>query len=109
ARASRKTIRIWSQAVPYLPGALELASEGIASAGLLSNRESIDPDVAWDEGVPEATRRALVDPQTSGGLLIAVAPSRAERLLGRLRKARVSSEVVGEVLARGRVPLEVQA
>lgn len=109
ARASRKTIRIWSQAVPYLPGVLEMASEGIASAGLLSNRESIDPDVAWDEGVSEASRRALVDPQTSGGLLIALPPSRADRLLARLRRARVRAEVVGEVLARGRLPLEVQA
>ena len=109
ARASRKTIRIWSQAVPYLPGVLEFAADGIASAGLLSNRESIDPDVAWAEGVPEPVRRALVDPQTSGGLLIAVAPSRAERLLGRLTRARVKAAVVGEVLARGPVPLEVLA
>jgi selenide,water dikinase len=95
--------------VPYLPGVLEFAADGIASAGLLSNRESIDPDVAWGEAVPEPVRRALVDPQTSGGLLIAVAPSRAERLLGRLARARVKAAVVGEVLARGRVPLEVLA
>ena len=99
------TVELVSVSSASTPG----STPGIASAGLLSNRESIDPDVAWAEGVTEPSRRALVDPQTSGGLLIAVPPSRAERLLARLRRARVRAAVVGEVLAPGRVPLEVSA
>jgi len=109
ARASGKTLRIWSAAVPLLPGTLDFASQGVASSGLKSNRDSIDPDVAWDEAVPEALRQTLVDPQTSGGLLIAVPPSRADALMRRLARARVNAAAVGEVLPRGERLLEVAA
>ncbi len=107
ARASRKTIRIWSGAVPVLPGALGFAAQDVVSGGLQSNREAIDPDVAWDEAVPEALRRVLVDPQTSGGLLIAIPSSRTEALLRRLAKSRVAAAVVGEVAAPGPRLIEV--
>jgi selenide,water dikinase len=107
ARASRKTLRIWSQAVPLFPETLDLAARGYTSAGLKSNREAVEPDVAWGEDVPEPVRLALVDPQTSGGLLIAVAPSRADSLMRRLARARQRGAIIGEVLSRGRVPLEV--
>jgi selenide,water dikinase len=107
ARASRKTLRIWSQAVPLLPGTLSLAAEGHTSAGLKSNREAVEPDVAWEEGVAEPVRLALVDPQTSGGLLIAVPPARAGALMTRLARARVKAAIVGEVRPAGGRLLEV--
>jgi selenophosphate synthase len=50
-----------------------------------------------------------VDPQTSGGLLIAVRPSRGKALLGRLVRAKVAAAVIGEVRPRGRRPIEVVA
>ena len=109
ARASRKTIRIWSRAVPLLPGVLEFAASGVAPAGLQSNAAYLAPETRYDEAVPEPLRMALVDPQTSGGLLIAVAPSRMKALLGRLKRARNQATVVGEVLARGAAPIEVAA
>jgi len=109
ARASKKTIRIWSGAVPLLPGVLQFAAQGVASSGLHSNREAVDPDVAWDGAVPEALRLALVDPQTSGGLLIAVPSSKTEGLLRRLARSKVGAAVVGEVLAPGPRALEVTA
>lgn len=109
ARASRKSLRIWSGQVPLLPGALEFAGQGVASSGLLSNRSALEPDVVWSGGVTEALRRALVDPQTSGGLLIAVAPPRADTLLRRLSRVRVKAAVIGEVLAPGRHAIEVAA
>jgi selenophosphate synthase len=52
---------------------------------------------------------AFVDPQTSGGLLIAVAPSRVKSLLARLARARIRGAVIGEVIARGAAPIEVAA
>ena len=109
ARASKNTIRIWSSAVPLLPGVLELAAQGATSSGLHSNREAIDPDVAWAGGIPEPLRLALVDPQTSGGLLIAVPSSKTEALHRRLKRSKCSAAVVGEVLAPGRRALEVTA
>jgi selenide,water dikinase len=109
ARASKKTIRIWSRAVPLLPGVLEFAASGVTPAGLHANAAYLAPETRYDEGVPEPLRMAFADPQTSGGLLIAVAPSRVKTLLGRLKRARIRAAVIGEVLARGAAPLEVAA
>ena len=109
ARASKKTIRIWSRAVPLLPGVLEFAASGVAPAGLHSNTAYLAAETRYDGAVPEPLRMALVDPQTSGGLLIAVAPSRAKTLLGRLKRARIQAAVIGEVLARAAAPIEVAA
>jgi len=107
ARGSRKTLRIWSAAVPFLPGALDLVAGGIASAGLKANRDGMSADVAFAEGVPEPVREALFDPQTSGGLLMAVPASRLEAFVTKLRRRKILAAVIGEVLPRGRRPLEV--
>jgi selenide, water dikinase len=109
ARASKKTIRIWSRSVPLLPGVLEFAASGVAPAGLHANAAYLAPETRYDEAVPQPLRAALVDPQTSGGLLIAVPPSRVKPLLARLTRARIRASVVGEVLARGAAPIEVAA
>jgi selenide,water dikinase len=109
ARASKKTIRIWSAAVPLLPRVLELARQGVAPAGLQSNLGYALRDTVFDEGVPETLRMALADPQTSGGLLVAVAPRRAAAFMAALRKARLGAAVIGEVRAKGRTPIEVAA
>jgi len=109
ARASRKTIRIWSAAVPVLPGVLELAARGVMPGGLMTNAAYAAPHVTFDAGVSEPLRHVLVDPQTSGGLLIAVRPSRATALMRRLARGKVFATVVGEVLPRRTRPLEVAA
>lgn len=109
ARGSRKTLRIQGASVPLLPGVLELAEEGVFPGGLETNLRYVEPAVAWVDDVPLARRRALADPQTSGGLLLAVPPRRVRALLGRLAKARVAGSVIGEVRARGRRAIEVTA
>lgn len=109
ARASKKSIAIWSGSVPMLEAAPGFVSQGVWAAGLESNLRYLTPDVDWEEGVGEITRRLLADPQTSGGLLITIAPSRVNALLKRLRRARVRAAVVGEVGPRRGKPLRVQA
>ncbi|HEX7079024.1 MAG TPA: selenide, water dikinase SelD [Candidatus Eisenbacteria bacterium] len=110
ARASRKTLRIWSAAVPVLPSVLDLAARGVAPGGLHSNAAYVAPHVAFDDDVPETLRMVMTDPQTSGGLLIAVKPSRADRLLRRLARGSVEAAAIGEVVSpRGRRPLWVSA
>ncbi|MBI4364160.1 MAG: selenide, water dikinase SelD [Candidatus Latescibacteria bacterium] len=109
ARASRAALRFFSAAVPLLPQTIELVGRGVASAGLQANAAAVEPHVAWGEGVAEPTRQALVDPQTSGGLLIALPASRVNGLLGRLRRAGVRGAVVGEVTAKKKQYLEVVA
>jgi selenide,water dikinase len=109
ARASGKTLRIWSAAVPILPSVVGFAERDVVPGGLHTNAAYAAPHVAFDEGVPEALRRVFVDPQTSGGLLIAVRPSRGKALLGRLARAKMAAAVIGEVRPRGRRPIEVVA
>jgi selenide,water dikinase len=109
ARASKKTLRFWSGAVPVLPRVLEFAKAGVAPAGLHTNLAYALPYVTFDEGVPEPLRMALADPQTSGGLLIAVSPKRVAALMRGLKRAKVDGAVIGEVLAKGRTPIEVAA
>jgi selenide,water dikinase len=107
ARASKKTLRIWSGAVPLLPRVLDFAREGVAPAGLRSNLAYASPFVRFDESVPEPLRMALADPQTSGGLLIAIAPKKAAGLMKALQRAKVEAAVVGETLAMGKTPIQV--
>jgi selenide,water dikinase len=71
ARASKVTLVVRSADVPVLPGAREAVARGIRTAGAERNRVYLDPLVDWGSS-SEPDRALLVDPQTSGGLLVAV-------------------------------------
>ncbi|HEY5640543.1 MAG TPA: selenide, water dikinase SelD, partial [Dehalococcoidia bacterium] len=73
AAAGDVCLRIVAPAVPVLQGALEHAKGGISTAGARRNREFYDDHVRIEPGVSEAMQGVLFDPQTSGGLLMAVA------------------------------------
>jgi selenide,water dikinase len=109
ARASRVTIRVWGGSVPILPGVLDFVTQGVAPGGLGANAAYVEPETRYDDLVPAPVRAALADPQTSGGLLIVVGPSRVKDLMARLGRARVRAAVIGEVLPRGSRALEVTA
>ena len=79
----------------------------MASAGLTANQSAVAPQVAWSDGVPEPVRLAMVDPQTSGGLLVALPPSKVEAYLALLARRRIRGVAVGEVVRPGRRLLEV--
>jgi selenide,water dikinase len=102
ARRSEVTLVVRAAAVPVLPGAREAIARGIRTGGAERNRAYLDPLVDW-AGISEADRALLVDPQTSGGLLVAVPASRVADYL-----AAVSGAVeIGEVIAPERRGLRV--
>jgi len=106
ADESRVTLRLSPAASWFMPRVLELAEAGVGPAGLHRNRDFYSPRV--DEGdVAEPTRRALYDPQTSGGLLLAVPARRAASLAASLARRRVWVAEVGEVRARGARSVEL--
>ncbi len=109
ARSSRKTLRIWSRAVPVIDAAAAFVAQGVWAKGLQSNLDYLNRETEWDEGVEESTRRLFADPQTSGGLLVTIAPSRINDFLKRLARARVRAAVIGEVTPRRGRPLRVVA
>ena len=63
--------------------------------GSKRNFDDVADDVRWADAVPEPLRRLLCDAQTSGGLLIAVAPDRAQGLLAELRDAGLTAAEIG--------------
>jgi len=101
ARASQVTIEFDSSRVPLLTGALELARAGLLTSGDKTNREYVGDDIEIGEGVTKEMRNLLYDPQTAGGLLIAIPAERARPLVARLRENYAHVEIVGRVLERG--------
>jgi selenide,water dikinase len=99
AVASGVTLRISHRAVPHLAAALELRALGIMPGGLASNRHAGNGKVWFDDAVPGGWRDLLYDPQTSGGLLVALPDAGAQRLVARLRAEGVGeAAIVGHVL-----------
>jgi selenide,water dikinase len=72
-------------ATPLLPGVEALARAGVRTGASTRNWESYGEAVCLDPALPAWTRDLLTDPQTSGGLLVAVAPAGAEAVLGLAR------------------------
>ncbi len=85
--------------VPVLAAALDYVKQGIAPGGTHANRRFLAESVDWAESFGEADQLLLCDAQTSGGLLIAVAPDRCEALLDALRERGVQGVEVGELVA----------
>jgi selenide, water dikinase len=74
--ASGVAAEVEAEAVPVIPGVLELlgSAEPPISGGTRRNRDWVEPLVDWDAAVPEELRWLLCDAMTSGGLLVAAAP-----------------------------------
>ena len=87
-------------AVPLLLGALEAVREGMIPGGLKNNREFLGDCVGFAREVPEENRALLYDPQTSGGLLIAIAPDRAPEAVAALQERGVNAKRIGRVLPK---------
>jgi len=103
AQNSGVGINIDIASIPLFPEAGDFAKQGLCPGGLHRNREFYSPCVKIASEVPAHMQDVLFDPQTSGGLLISLAPSKAELLLGRLREAGVEeAAIVGEVVSEAR-------
>jgi selenide,water dikinase len=93
--------RVESAAVPFYPLALDLAAQGMIPAGAYRNRDHFRSAVNWKAG--EAAEEELLimfaDPQTSGGLLIAVPRERSTALRQALHRCGAGGAVVGEIEA----------
>ena len=93
ARASGVSIRIDRAAIPLLPGTREAWAAGARTGGGERNLDFVADLVDWG-AASDADRAILVDPQTSGGLLVALRPERAAEYLSRVQTAAVIGEVV---------------
>jgi selenide,water dikinase len=102
------SLEIDHSAVGYLPGAVDAAREGFLPGGLKNNRDFIGDCVAFGSNVPPEYRDLLFDPQTSGGLLIAISPESADAAISVLESHRVNARRVGKVITKTNPLLSVR-
>ena len=101
AQGSGVSARVKASNVPVIEGVQELLEMGIAPGGTHRNLESLDGVVDWHEDITDQTQILLADAQTSGGLLIAVAPEKKDALLEALEDVGIQTRaVIGEIFAR---------
>lgn len=100
AQGSGCTVHIQSGNVPFHPEAWDLAAMGLIPAGAYRNRDFAQKGVTVRGDVSRTMQDLLYDPQTSGGLLMAVDPADAEACLRELRDAIPAAAQVGYVTER---------
>jgi selenide,water dikinase len=99
ARGAGVTLRLYISDIPLMCGVTELAADGMLPAGCYRNRDHYLPLISSQE--PESDRLLpLFDPQTSGGMLIALAPSDAERFMTLADARGIFARVIGAVLPK---------
>lgn len=97
AEASRINLLIEGDALPAYPKALDMAEMGLVPQGSYRNRQHYLTRVLEAKRIPRLTLDLLADPQTSGGLLIAVDPAKADDLRFRLKAAKRGAYPIGWV------------
>lgn len=95
--ASNLCARIWADRLPVWEEAVELAGMGIIPGGCYTNREYLAERVAFAEDVPLPLQDIMFDPQTSGGLLMAVEPQKTDSLTAALVENKVAFQIIGEL------------
>ena len=102
AAASQVDVEVIWDHLPLLPGVLECLAEGIASGAVERNRESSGGSLVAGDDVPPGALDLCFDPQTSGGLLIALPEAATGDLLKRLHDAEMpEAAMIGKVLGPG--------
>ena len=95
-----------ADSIPVFAEAREYADEFLLTAAGQRNRNHVGPFVRFED-VPFAMQEVLFDPQTSGGLLIAVSREEGGALLDCLRKIGLPAAIVGEILEKSNVEIRV--
>lgn len=96
-RQSQLSALIYADALPVFPGVLEALREGVIPGAIERNREYVGDRLQVEADVDEASVNLGFDAQTSGGLLIAIAPERLAKLQDLLAERHVLSFVIGEM------------
>lgn len=89
--------KVKTRDVPLITGALEMTEAGAISGGAHSNFRHMRDKVIWENSISNEMRLILCDPQTSGGLLMAVEPQKLDALLAALGQKKVDARVIGQI------------
>jgi selenide, water dikinase len=108
ACASNVTIEIDSARVPLINGALELATAGLLTSGDKTNREYVGEDVSIADYIDPNLIKLFYDPQTAGGLLLAIPRDRADALMAQLNEQYPNAIVIGRAFDRSHTSLIIR-
>mgnify|MGYP006287122117 CR=1 FL=1 len=106
AVASGVTIEIDTRALPIIPGVLDIAAQN-TSGGMKSNKGHFGGGLEYCSVIPDPIRDLLFDPQTSGGLLIAVGKPELKTVVSNLASSGIHASVVGSVHKIQQKPLKI--
>ena len=95
----KHSCRVFSKQVPVMQEVLHYAEEFYLTAAAQKNRNHVESYVNF-ENVSFAMEEVLFDPQTSGGLLLAVHPEDAEAMVEEMKKCGLPAAVVGEIVEK---------
>ena len=98
AEKSGVQLRFHVHQLPFLDGAVDYAEQWLFPAGTCRNEQAYQHGVDFGPGVSEEMQQLLYTPETSGGLLVSVAPERVDALLGLFVGEEHPCWVVGEVM-----------
>lgn len=99
ARLSNADLHIEMHALHWLMGAVAYAERDIFPGGMWRNKEHYAPHVRFADDIPDALRHLVYDPETSGGLLIALPSELAGELLAQLQAGGCDARLIGRVTA----------
>ena len=103
----RVTLEIDSRLVPLLPQAMAMAEDGMLPGGAYKNRHFVGDRVVFDQAIPLALTDLMFDPQTSGGLLLAMREADSQTYLDKLAAMGEEAWIIGRVTPYQKVPLRV--
>jgi selenide,water dikinase len=110
AAQSGVEVELYGESIPVFPGVMDLIRAGIVSGAVERNREYASALIKREKGAAEELETLLYDPQTSGGLLIAVRKSKVTGLLSVLHENGVSdAAVIGRVSRKGPARIVLRA
>lgn len=97
ARAGKKQISLDAKSVPVIPKALEYGAMGMFPAGAYTNKNHFSDEVQIDGSLDDILADLMFDPQTSGGLAVALDPGQVEECLSVMRNAGIDAAIIGEI------------
>jgi len=108
AKASKVGIRFFYEAIPRFPDTVDLIADGVRTGVTQTNARLVEASIRFQDGFSDVEKAIFWDPQTSGGLFIAIRAKDADALLVRLHERGVKdARIVGETFATDKPILEV--
>ncbi len=108
AEGSDATLKLFSTKIPILNGAKELASMGLIPAGAYRNMAYVKPHLEILDSAEECLVDLISDPQTSGGLLVALPADEALELSKKLTEREMVGAIIGKVIPKQETDLIIE-